>query len=709
MKKIIRYVFCVLVMGWILLALSSFASAAESMPDGKIVSVCYSPELDLYAAVGVSGENQSMIVTYTSGDGKTWVRSGFLIVNPSGKFGTIAANSYNINPQAVLWNPQEHKFILCVIGSFYESSDGFIWQKLGDACYFNDTAINAPVYSLYWDGAQYWATTTRVGEVVQSLGDDLLQWSSHLIEGAGEYPFTSIVGTPHGRVYATTAQSDCGLWSMDKEGTWSLLLKSNEGPQKTLGGVYVPDLDRIILMGLYGNGMDITSRSAGAVGIFNPNENAATDGLKQKLAKLGTLPISPGPPGTMVCNEDGTELTVFFLDGKSFGVSFKEERMKPDLSQRFKPEKWVQLQANTQADNMGQMSWLGSVYGNGGYVAVGGNPAHQTTVGQEPIGGALFLPEGFGRGYQKAAFLEKGYISEGTSLQLTGPDEIAIQGEAVRQRFEIRLRDQKGAVLKQSLPELVWSLEGNPKGIKMKDGVLSVLPDASPGAVVIRAQTTDGKLFGRKKVRLTFSAIPSSIEITEGNRTAVVGNGLDLELQYTAVVYDQRGGVMQDEAVCWSIADTAGTALSINQNGQVILPAGITAGSFKVAAHCAAIPALKAICNVEIIRAAPELYITELSKVETVKTGNPAVTVSAKLVNTAGQDQTAILILAVYDQDQRLTGIKTGQETVIPPTGQEIQISEVLELPVSLESSGQSARVYVWTSLSEGKPVRKIK
>ena len=203
------------------------AGAAEMKPPSKLVSVCYSPELDIYTAVAAkSADSGNNLVVYSSGDGKSWVRSNAEINDRSTRIGVVEANGHYVNPNMIVWNDKEHKFVMGDMANVYTSADGINWTKLGtpkkyakiDAA---EPTGNIELYNMYFDGSNYWATTRTNGEVARTIDGDLLKWYVTTLGDATKKPVAAITGTDSGKIYASSGLPDKGAYVTNDDGlTW---------------------------------------------------------------------------------------------------------------------------------------------------------------------------------------------------------------------------------------------------------------------------------------------------------------------------------------------------------------------------------------------------------------------------------------------------------------------------------------------------------
>ena len=582
------------------------AGAAEMKPPSKLVSVCYSPELDIYTAVAAkSADSGNNLVVYSSGDGKSWVRSNAEINDRSTRIGVVEANGHYVNPNMIVWNDKEHMFVMGDMANVYTSADGINWTKLGTPKKYaniNDAKPtgNIELYNMYFDGSNYWATTRINGEVARTIDGDLLKWYVTTLGAATTKAVAAITGTDSGKIYASSGLPDKGAYVTNDDGlTWNLAIGGNVGPYKTLGSVYSKYLDRLILVGVNGNKNTIDSTSTAAISFIDPATNASPEGNKIEMKNVGKANGIPGPAGDVAVSDDGSEIVIVYMNGDIYTVDTKvteadnkvgengETVAATPISKARDMSKYVKVNPKTDADDIGTLPLTGIAKGKTGYVAIGGAPGHKNAPAKDvpPEGCAVFIPNDLSEGYEKAVFYTNDTEPEAASAYIAGKtDEIAIERDANSAQFEVIVRDRSGAPMENTGKTFEWRIEGSPAGVTVADGLVTVSSQAQSGYIKLIAEEQGGGLTAEKTILLTAEPFPASIAVNGNDRRLVKTKLNDREYSFTAVVSDNYGRVMADEEVEWRIDNLEGGGVSVDENGVVTVSPSAQNGSFNLVA-----------------------------------------------------------------------------------------------------------------------------
>ena len=588
----------VLSMSATIMGVASVPSNAEEMdPPSKLVSVCYSPELDIYTAVAAkSSDSGNNLIMYSSGDGKNWVRSNAEIDDSNSRIGIIVANGHYVNPNMIVWNDKEDMFVMGDMANVYTSRDGITWERLGTPKKYGNMdgsglSSNIELYNMYFDGTNYWATTRINNEVARTIDGDLLRWYSTTLDISNGKPLSAITGTDSGRIYVSSGMADQGAYiTRDGELTWELAIGGNVGPYKTLGSIYSPYLDRLILVGVNGNRNTLDSNSTTAINFIDPATNTSPEGSKLTLTNLGTDRDTPGPAGDVMISEDGSEFVIVFMDGNIYAVDTKvsdEETEETPIMRARQTSNYLKVKPRSEADDIGTMPLTGIARGKSGYVAIGGTPGHSSLISSSPAsGGAVFIPKDISQGYEKAVFYTSDTEPEATTAYISGDtDEIMIENSVKTAQFGVIVRDQSGAPMEGAGKEFSWSVKDEPAGVSVsEDGVLSVTAEAQPGYVTVVAEEVGGTLTADKNILLTSQPFPASIKVDGTDVKLIKTKSTDREYSFTATVNDALGRPMDGEEVTWRIDDIEGDGISVDDNGIVTVSPEAQNGTFKLTA-----------------------------------------------------------------------------------------------------------------------------
>lgn len=226
-------------------------------------------------------------------------------------------------------------------------------------------------------------------------------------------------------------------------------------------------------------------------------------------------------------------------------------------------------------------------------MAIGGTPGHKNFL-VDPSGVAVFIPDDFSLGYEKAVFYTGDTEPQATTAFIKGEsDEIAIRPEGNTAQYDITVHDQSGAAMADTGKQFSWSVQGNPAGVSVENGLVTVGPDAQAGYVTILAQEIGGELKADKRLLLTASPVPTSIEV-QGNDIVLVKKKTEgRTYSYTAVVKDQLGRTMEQEEVTWRIDELENGGASVDETGAVTIRPEIQNGSFLLTAVSKTNPAIE--------------------------------------------------------------------------------------------------------------------
>ncbi len=587
------------------------AGAEEMTPPSKLVSVCYSPELDIYTAVAAkSSDSGDNLIIYSSGDGKNWVKSDAEIDDKNTRIGAVVANGYYINPNMIVWNDKEHKFVMGDMANVYTSSDGINWENIGTPKKYSDMdgtteTGNIELYNMYFDGSNYWATTRINNEVARTIDGDPLKWYSVTLDISSGKALSAITGTDSGKIYVSSAMQDQGAYITNDNGfTWNLAIGGNVGPYKTLGSVYSKYLDRLILVGVQGNRNTLDNNSTASINFIDPATNTSPEGNKLEMKNLGENKGSPGPAGDVAVSEDGSQIIVVFMSGDIYTVDTKVTQSDNDdseegddsegdkkieetpISRARQVSNYVKVEPKSDADDIGTMPLTGIVKGKNGYVAIGGTPGHSNDKTSPAEGGAVFIPNDPTQGYEKAVFYTNDTAPEATSAYIKGEtDEIEIERTSNSAQFEVIVRDQSGAPMENTGKTFTWSIDGNPTGVTVSNnGVVTVSSDAQSGYIRIVAKENGGDLTADKTILLTSEPFPASIAINGNDRKLVKNKSGEREYSFNAIVSDNYGRVMEDEEVEWRIDELDGSGVTVSESGDVTVSPDAQNGTFKLTA-----------------------------------------------------------------------------------------------------------------------------
>ena len=174
---------------------------------------------------------------------------------------------------------------------------------------------------------------------------------------------------------------------------------------------------------------------------------------------------------------------------------------------------------------------------------------------------------------------------------ISGNDSVALpaaSSSSVTATYSVTAYNKYGETI--SSPSIVWSIEGDPTGITINDGTLTVTNEAAAGTITLKA--TSGALTATKTISITKSAsVVTDVDISPGSvasiavpEVAAIGGTGSNTMQLSAIVTDQYGDRMSS-TVSWTISgDTTG--VEISDAGLLSVDNTAVGGTVTVTATC---------------------------------------------------------------------------------------------------------------------------
>ncbi|WP_051412162.1 Ig-like domain-containing protein [Halonatronum saccharophilum] len=131
--------------------------------------------------------------------------------------------------------------------------------------------------------------------------------------------------------------------------------------------------------------------------------------------------------------------------------------------------------------------------------------------------------------------------------------------------YTVQVIDQFGDAIEGK--SVTWSVEGDPSGVSIEDGILTVSHTASAGSVTIRGEA-DG-VIGSYEVEIVYAEeVLNNIKIISGSESITIPNPEDYPevRDYEGQIMDQYGRIMEGESIIWSLKEgVAGVSIEGNQ------------------------------------------------------------------------------------------------------------------------------------------------
>lgn len=161
--------------------------------------------------------------------------------------------------------------------------------------------------------------------------------------------------------------------------------------------------------------------------------------------------------------------------------------------------------------------------------------------------------------------------SPGNRILINGQDFIPVPEKGATEIYTYSATDLEGSLLE----EVVWSLQGKAEGVSLDGSTLTVMDTAAEGTFTLQANLElpgeeKGEVYaltGRKLITIANLA-PVAVELTGPSNIIIPVVDEDVPVaevthQFTAVVLDQQGNMLSEEAVTWELAEDAqGVSLS---------------------------------------------------------------------------------------------------------------------------------------------------
>ena len=267
------------------------------------------------------------------------------------------------------------------------------------------------------------------------------------------------------------------------------------------------------------------------------------------------------------------------------------------------------------------------------------------------------------------------YQPEVKTIEVSGDTEIIIPGlggAAVEKTYTATLKDQCDIEMTGAV---TWSVEGDPAGVTIENGVLKVTDGAKDvTAVTIKATYGEGEdaVEGSKEVTLArATSVVTTIDITGPDSVAIPAEEVTTA-QYTATAKDQYSEDMTT-TFTWSIAGAPVTGVSIDETGKVTVETTAQLGSFTIQATSGTVTNSKTVQVVVATSIPSSIEVSGTEKIVVIDTGATSYQYNAKVFDQYNDE------MAEETVTWSVGGTTTGV-SIDPDSGQvTITGSEVIE------------------------------